>query len=104
MEISSSDEETTEQKLPVPRDDKPDNKYLDILQKRFGHQRFRPMQWKIISAILEKKRDVCAIMATGYGKSLCYQFSSVYTGGITIVISPLISLMEDQVLALNVFK
>lgn len=83
-------------------DDDLDKKYLKVLKKQFGHSQFRPMQYKIIRSILEDHRDVSAIMATGYGKSLCYQFPSVYSGGITLVVSPLISLMEDQVLALNV--
>ncbi|KAK9721845.1 RQC domain [Popillia japonica] len=80
----------------------PHKKHLDVLLKIFGHKEFRPMQWNIISSIINDRRDNCAIMATGYGKSLCYQFPSVYCGGITIVISPLISLMEDQVLSLTV--
>lgn len=84
------------------KDDDSDKKYLKVLKKQFGHSQFRPMQWKIIRSILEDHRDVSAIMATGYGKSLCYQFPSVYSGGIAIVVSPLISLMEDQVLALTV--
>eukprot|EP00057_Strongylocentrotus_purpuratus_P011614 XP_011666088.1 PREDICTED: Werner syndrome ATP-dependent helicase [Strongylocentrotus purpuratus] len=60
------------------------------------------MQWKIIHSILKNRRDQCVVMATGYGKSLCYQFPSVFTGGVSIVISPLISLMEDQVQALRI--
>ncbi|XP_028141726.1 bifunctional 3'-5' exonuclease/ATP-dependent helicase WRN-like isoform X2 [Diabrotica virgifera virgifera] len=82
--------------------DSPQPKHLDALKRLFGHKEFRPMQWKIISSILNNKRDNCAIMSTGYGKSLCFQFPSVYRGGVTFVISPLISLMEDQVLALKV--
>lgn len=73
-----------------------------MLHKCFGHKSFRPMQWKIINSIINDRRDNCAIMATGYGKSLCYQYPAVFCGGVTVVISPLISLMEDQVFALNV--
>lgn len=72
------------------------------LKQQFGHTAFRPFQWTIIRSIIEDRRDNCAIMATGYGKSLCFQFPSVFLEGITIVVSPLISLMEDQVLALKV--
>ena len=58
------------------------------------------MQWKIIDAAMNGKRDQLVVMATGYGKSLCYQFTSVFTNKVTVVISPLLSLMEDQVLSL----
>lgn len=80
----------------------PQQKHLDVLKKSFGHKNFRPLQWKIISSIINSKRDNCAIMTTGYGKSLCFQYPAIYTGGITLVISPLISLMEDQVLGMSV--
>ncbi|NXV83233.1 WRN helicase, partial [Atlantisia rogersi] len=59
------------------------------------------VQWKVIHSVLEDRRDNLVVMATGYGKSLCYQFPPVYTGRTGIVISPLISLMEDQVLQLT---
>lgn len=81
-----------------------EQKHLDCLLRCFGHKNFRTLQWKIIRSIIIEKNDVCAIMATGYGKSLCYQFPSVFSGGITFVVSPLISLMEDQVLSLRVNK
>lgn len=70
--------------------------HLDVLKEHFGHDNFRPMQWRIIAAILNR-RDNFAVMATGYGKSLCFQYPPVFMNGVALVISPLISLMEDQV-------
>ncbi|XP_071970116.1 bifunctional 3'-5' exonuclease/ATP-dependent helicase WRN isoform X3 [Engystomops pustulosus] len=74
---------------------------ISCLKTYFGHSSFKPVQWKVIHSILKERRDNLVVMATGYGKSLCYQFAPVYTSCIGIVISPLISLMEDQVLQLT---
>ncbi|XP_052863680.1 bifunctional 3'-5' exonuclease/ATP-dependent helicase WRN-like [Anopheles cruzii] len=82
--------------------DDPGPEYLEVLASRFGHSSFRPMQWRIIRSIIADRRDNCVIMATGYGKSLTYQYPSVFLDRLTFVVSPLISLMEDQVLSLNV--
>lgn len=71
-----------------------------LLKKHFGHQQFRPLQLEIIQSLLAR-RDVFAVMPTGGGKSLCYQLPAVATPGLTLVISPLIALMKDQVDALN---
>jgi RecQ family ATP-dependent DNA helicase len=72
------------------------NDYKKTLKKYFGFDDFRDKQLEIIKYILEDKRDVCCIMFTGSGKSLCFQLPAVHTNKITIIISPLISLMNDQ--------
>ncbi len=71
----------------------------EILKKYFGHKEFRDGQAEIIDNILSGK-DILGIMPTGAGKSICYQVPALMSDGITIVISPLISLMKDQVASL----
>jgi superfamily II DNA helicase RecQ len=79
----------------------PSAQHLAILKSTFGLDGFRPGQWRIIYNVLVAKRDQCVVMATGYGKSLCYQYPAVCAKGLTVVVSPLISLMEDQVFRLE---
>ena len=72
----------------------------ETLKHYFGYDSLRPGQQELIEGILQRK-DVLGIMPTGAGKSLCYQVPALMLDGITIVVSPLISLMTDQVKALN---
>ena len=71
------------------------------LRDQFGLTKFKPLQWKIVQSVMVERRDQMVIMSTGYGKSLTFQYQAVYEDKTVIVVSPLISLMEDQVLSLK---
>ncbi len=73
---------------------------LEILQHYFGHKGFRPLQEEVVDAILEGE-DILMILPTGGGKSLCYQLPTLLMEGVTVVVSPLLALMHDQVVALK---
>ena len=83
-------------KLNTPRYIKIKKILLDI----YGYENFRERQYEIINKIINKQ-DICAILPTGHGKSLTFQIPAIYTEKVVIVISPLISLMEDQRLSLE---
>lgn len=72
----------------------------ETMKNVFNMNRFRPQQLQTINCVMDKK-DVIMIAPTGGGKSLCYQLPAIVNNGLTIVISPLISLMEDQVWSLK---
>src|SRR5512140_739188 len=71
----------------------------DVLRRTFGFPDFRPMQARVVHHVLAG-RDVLAVLPTGGGKSLCFQVPALASNGLTVVVSPLIALMEDQVGAL----
>jgi len=73
---------------------------LETLEHYFGHSAFRPLQEEVVDAILNRE-DVLMILPTGGGKSLCYQLPTLLMEGITVVVSPLLALMHDQVVALK---
>ncbi len=73
-----------------------ENSWLGLLKRYFGFASFRPLQLEIISATMEG-RDVFALLPTGGGKSLCFQLPALMRPGLTVVVSPLIALMKDQV-------
>src|SRR6266704_2382552 len=72
----------------------------ELLAAQFGHEAFRVHQLKVLGPLLAGQ-SVLAVLPTGAGKSLCYQLPALMTGGLTLVISPLISLMQNQVDALR---
>jgi len=74
---------------------------LEVLKEVFGHNRFKPQQFEIINRVLNKEGNTLGIMPTGGGKSLCYHIPSLIQKNLTIIISPLISLMKDQMDNLN---
>jgi ATP-dependent DNA helicase RecQ len=76
------------------------DKRYEILQEYFGHNEFRSLQLEAIDAILNKQ-DLLMVLPTGGGKSLCYQLPSLMSSGVSVVISPLLALMHDQVTALK---
>ncbi len=77
-----------------------DTRVLEILRRTWGYDSLRPLQERAIEAALAR-RDSLVVMPTGGGKSLCYQLPPLLTGDLTVVVSPLISLMKDQVDALR---
>ncbi len=83
---------------PISKPDLPAARAL--LRSVFGYDNFRPLQAEIIANILAR-RDTLAVMPTGSGKSLCYQLPALLTDGLTVVVSPLIALMQDQVTQLQ---
>lgn len=92
---------TDETDSNITDETEPGPEHIQCLKNSFGHNEFRNFQWKVIHSIIKDRRDNCCIMATGYGKSLCFQFPSVFSNGISLIVSPLISLMQDQVNSLN---
>lgn len=89
--------------LPVSTDDtqaEPTDELLPALQKYFGYANFRDGQREVVEKILNGE-NILAAFPTGYGKSLCYQLPALMLPGVTVIVSPLISLMKDQVDALR---
>ncbi|MCG8652487.1 MAG: DEAD/DEAH box helicase, partial [Pirellulales bacterium] len=71
-----------------------------VLKDVFGFEAFRPGQGEVVDAVI-RGEDVLAVMPTGSGKSLCFQVPALVRGGLTVVVSPLVALMQDQVAALK---
>lgn len=97
--MSSSSSENIHHDTSIPMDF--EHSLTETLLKNFGHASYRPGQLAIIHSLLKEKRDAAVFWSTGSGKSICYQIPPLHVGKIGLVISPLISLMEDQVAKLN---
>ena len=87
-------------KLPFHEPEASETDALTTLQKVFGYEAFRPGQEGIIQTVLHGQ-NALAVMPTGSGKLLCFQIPALVSGGLTIVVSPLVALMRDQVDALR---
>ena len=74
---------------------KSDEEYAKVLQERFGHTSFKEGQLEAIKILLEKKNHALVVLATGGGKSLVYQYVSMFLPGLVLIVTPLISLMTD---------
>src|SRR6478735_10832215 len=74
----------------------PAQRPLEVLAERFGFDAFRPGQERVVEALLAG-RSAVAVFPTGAGKSLCYQLPALMLEGVTVVVSPLIALMKDQI-------
>lgn len=88
--------EPADEAVPAVEEEEPPPEALDALRETFGHEDFLPGQATIVRAVLAGE-DVLALMPTGAGKSLCYQLPALLLPGVTVLISPLIALMKDQV-------
>ena len=75
-------------------------KLKTLLKLFYGYDNFRPYQYEVINRIVSGE-DVCAVFSTGYGKSICFQIPALYLDKPAIIVSPLISLMDDQKLILG---
>lgn len=92
-ELKSQEEDADGAAYPIPSED---SGYLDVLEKKFGHTSFLEGQLKAVKLILEQKMNALVVLATGGGKSLCYQYVTQFLPGLILVVTPLISLMTDQ--------
>src|SRR5437868_12428814 len=95
--ISSNSEDSYEQ---LKKKTSRHKKMIKLLKHVYGYNSFKPRQYEIINRIINGE-DVCAILPTGYGKSLAYQMPALYKETPAIIISPLISLMDDQQMILK---
>ncbi|HUX44552.1 MAG TPA: DEAD/DEAH box helicase, partial [Terracidiphilus sp.] len=98
--VSTSPKISDSPHLPIPAKVLNSTNLTELLQSAFGFSAFRPNQEAVCRAVMAGK-DALLVMPTGSGKSLCYQLPGLARGGTTLVISPLIALMDDQVLKLK---
>ena len=100
LEEERQEEQKPSREEKLPPSQTPTQSPLEILKNVFGHEEFRPFQEEIIKHIL-KGQDALIVLPTGGGKSLCYQLPALIFDGLTVVVSPLKSLMQDQVMQLE---